>query len=82
MTATHAAAARTVSSSPGPSPNWTAVGVIVAAAVHAAAAVAFAASLDRRVANIEAQVPAGAIARLDERTVQMQATLRRLEERR
>lgn len=62
--------------------NWAALGVIMAVVVHAAAAVWFASSLDRRVTNIEQQLPPGAIARLDERTAQMSRTLENLERRR
>lgn len=67
---------------PRPVVNWTAAGVLMALLVHAAAAVWFASSLDRRVTNIEQQLPAGAIARLDERTAQMSRTLDRLDQER
>lgn len=62
--------------------SWAAVGVMAAIAMHLAAGVWFAATLSARVHAVEQELPpAGAIQRLDERTVEMQRTLERLEAR-
>jgi len=65
-----------------PRPNWQAAGVVVAVLVHLGGAVWFAAGVDRRVSALEASVPPGSIQRLDERTLQIQRALERLEARR
>ena len=78
MTAAHAPASLQLDAPP-PRISWAALGVIIALIVHGVAAVAFAAALDRRVANLEQQLPAGAIARLDERTMQIQKSIERME---
>lgn len=80
MTAAHAHASLQLDTPP-PRISWAALGVIIALIVHGVAAVAFAAALDRRVANLEQQLPAGAIARLDERTMQIQKSIERMEPR-
>lgn len=61
--------------------DWTMVMAIGGALAGAAGVVSSFATLSDRVAHLEANVPAGAIQRLDERTVQMQAALIRLEAR-
>lgn len=78
MTAAHAHSTLQLDAPP-PRISWAALGVIIALIVHGVAAVAFAAALDRRVANLEQQLPAGAIARLDERTMQIQKSIERME---
>lgn len=62
-------------------PDWAKVGVIVGILVQCAAAIWFASAMDRRVTALEQQMPPGVIQRLDERTLQIQATLGRLEAR-
>lgn len=64
-----------------PPVNWSMVGVIMAVLVHLGAAIWFAAGVDRRVSFIEVQLPPGAIQRLDDRTVQIQRAIERLEAR-
>lgn len=59
--------------------NWEKIGVILAVLAQLGGAVWFAASVDRRVSTLEAQLPPGIVQRLDERTAQMQASLGRLE---
>jgi len=80
---TAAAQSRGRASAPADPPrlNWHMAGVGVAIVVHLVGAVAFAAGLDRRVAALEQSVPPGSIQRLDERTLQIQAALVRLEAR-
>lgn len=85
MTVAHTAAAarpRARSDPYAPRPvNWSAIGVSVAVLVHLGAAVWFASGIDHRVAALEAAVPPGSIQKLDERTVQIQRSLERLEAR-
>lgn len=61
--------------------NWTGIGVLLGTAGSLGAAVSAYATLTDRVAHLEANVPPGAIQRLDERTLQMQATLNDLKAR-
>lgn len=79
--ASHARGARSVRLPEPPRQNWEKWGVLLAALTAFAGGVAAFAGLDRRVASIEEQLPPGAIQRLDERTVQIQASLARLEDR-
>lgn len=84
MTVAHAPAARSRARAPDLAPqplNWAAIGVIMAILAHLGAAVWFAATVSGRVRAIEQQLPPGAIQRLDERTLQIQGTLQRLEAR-
>jgi hypothetical protein len=55
------------------------VAVIVTLLSTAAGAIWSAATLDNRVSQLEAQIPPGALQRLDERTLQIQQALQRLE---
>lgn len=59
--------------------NWGMISALVACACLAATAVASAASTERRVVALEQQNPPGMLQRIDERTLQMQESLRRLE---
>lgn len=61
--------------------SWTMVGVIGGALVSVAGAISGYATLTDRVTHLEAQIPPGAIQRLDERTLQIQDALKRLEAR-
>ena len=79
MTAAHLTQAR--SQPAAPQPNWTAIGVLIAVLVHAAALGAFGEALVRRVAAIEAQIPPGSIQVLQERTLQIQKSVGKLEAR-
>lgn len=64
--------------------NWSMIGVIVALLVQTVAVVFWSGSLDQRVSALEqttAPLADGTLARLDERTLAMQESLRRIEER-
>lgn len=59
--------------------DWGMIGVILAVLVQGAGVVWLASNMNARLASLEAQVPPGVIQRLDERTVQIQDSLKRLE---
>ncbi len=61
--------------------NWPALGVLLAIAVQSAAAIWWASGMDRRMSSMEASVPAGALARIDERTAGMRDSLDRIDRR-
>lgn len=62
--------------------NWTAVGVAITLVMAAGNALWTGAILTARVARLEQEIPPGVIARLDERTLAIQESLKRMEERR
>lgn len=64
-----------------PKISWTMMSVIFGALMTAAGGISAYATLTDRVAHIEQELPPGAISRLDERTVQIQKALERLESR-
>jgi hypothetical protein len=59
--------------------SWEALSLLLAVVMAIAAASAAWAALDRRLANLEEQIPAGMIQRLDERTENIVKTLDRIE---
>lgn len=59
--------------------NWTMVGIAVTLLVQAVSVTAWAARAEGRITHLEAEVPAGAVARIDERTVGMEQRLARIE---
>jgi hypothetical protein len=83
MTAAASGAARARSRAPQPRQlNWEMIAALTALVVQLGAAVWFASAADRRISNLEAELPPGFIQRLDERTLQMQTTLNDLKARR
>jgi hypothetical protein len=67
------------SEEPPRSPNWEKIGVILAILTQLGGAVWFASSVDQRIASLEAQLPAGAIARLDQHVVDLDRTIGQLQ---
>jgi hypothetical protein len=67
---------------PRPAPrrfSWEMLAAAIAALTASATAVWGLASTNQRVTNLEQQIPPGAIQRLDERTLQMQAEMKGLQ---
>jgi len=62
-------------------PNWEKIGVILAVLAQLGAAVWFASALDRRVTALEAELPAGSIQVLEERSARIEKSLERIEAR-
>lgn len=81
MTASTAGPARWRARAPDPI-NWAMVGVLATLATVVAGGAGAWAALDRRVEALEAANPPGMLQRIDERTLQIQQALQRLEERR